>query len=191
MESGPIQQHQLGGEKKTKKNTTPPKIHPSKKCCKCVYSCATVIRAHPMRSCAHLSSAPVNPARLPPRLKAVYSTCQPERRPRPAAAVQCEAKTNTDLFSLLGKVVVNSVQASGAFCFAFIISTAPFSTPSPRVLQLRQISDGIGRRKRWKVPVCVVSSAILRICAAEAATKCKRRIVGLFFLLVSHPKARR
>lgn len=187
MESGPLRRSSgvatpAGGKKKK---------HPSKNTSKrevlqCVYSCGTVIRAHPMKSRAHLSSAPVNPARLPLRLKAVYSTCQPERRPRPAAAAQCAAKTNTDLFSLLGKTVVNSVQASGAFCLLLLFQRLLFfSTPSPPVLQLRQISDGIGRRKRWKTLACVVPSTILRICGAEAATKCKRRIVGLFFACVS------
>lgn len=116
-----VLQHQLGEKKNTPyENTSKQEV------LQCVYSCGTVIRAHPMRSCAHLSSAPVNPARLPLRLKAVYSTCQPGRRPRPAAAAQCAAKTNTDLFSLLGKMVVNSVQASGAFCLLLLFQRLLF-----------------------------------------------------------------
>lgn len=185
VESGPLRRSSGVATPAGEKKKHPCKNTSKQEVLQCVYSCGTVIRAHPMKSCAHLCGAPVNPARLPLRLKAVYSTCQPERRPRPAAAAQCAAKTNTDLFSLLGKMVINSVQASGAFCLLLLFQRLLFSTPSPRVLQLRQISDGIRRRKRWKVLVCVVSSTILRICAAEAATKCKRRIVGLFFACVS------
>lgn len=101
------------------------------------------------------------------RLEAVQATCQPERRPRP--------ETNTDLFSLLGELLINTARHLG-LSSPFIIPTAAFPTPPLPVLQLQHISDGIRRRRKpWKI---LAGASLPKFCTLSA-TKCNRRTVAL------------